>query len=760
MSFSEYAASGWKLCGIEPGRKSPTYKGWNDNPIADDALDGLDGAGLLHALSGTAALDIDDLETARPWLAERGVDVDALVAAPNAVMISSGRDNRAKLLYRMKRPLRTLKPKDSGIELRCATADGKSVQDVLPPTIHPDTRKPYAWKYGDPLVAHWSAPPPIPPSLLALWRELLAMSATQFEANPETAPSGALSPVETVRKAIYQHIHRNKVDITDYNQWLDVGARLHEATNGSQEGLDIWDEWSRTDTSMRKNGAPRYEGKEAIEVHYKSFHAGRQGNVSLDGQIAQLPAEKDEFEVENSSDESVEDSTAEKLKKQATARKADATAKLEARLVFVYAAERYFDTQRRRVINTDGALEHMFTHMMPRKKGGKKESPVQILKESSTKRYVDKVGFHPGEGAIFRDREDYSYANTYDGSRIPAPLEPTGEELDRIEWLFNRIDDPAYRIWLKQFYGHVVQRPGVKIRSAPLIWSAEEGNGKTTLVRMIPSLLVGPAFSKEITHNQLEDGFTGYLADTWHVNLTEFRASSRNEREAISKKVESWIADDVVTVRPMHQVAYSMPNHFFLTASSNFDDAASISNQNRKWAIHELKAPQFTEDEQRWIYDEFLLTPRAAGVLRHYFLAVDLAGFTASAKAIQTEARREMIEASASTDIEAMANAFDERSGPFVRDVVLVAEVTEWARKAGNFKPSMHRVGKLLAKPPFGGKAKRFRVGPGLFHGVIIRNHAKWDAAPGKEIMDHIQGADDGDLGVEEFVDETVDLLA
>ena len=91
MSFGEYVAHGWSICAIDRGKKAPTTNGWNTKPVPADAADGLDGAGLLHALSGTAALDIDDIQSARPWLAERGVDLDALLADDRAVTIDSGR---------------------------------------------------------------------------------------------------------------------------------------------------------------------------------------------------------------------------------------------------------------------------------------------------------------------------------------------------------------------------------------------------------------------------------------------------------------------------------------------------------------------------------------------------------------------------------------------------------------------------------------------------------------------------------------------
>lgn len=56
------------------------------------------------------------------------------------------------------------------LELRCATSEGLTVQDVLPPSIHPDTGKPYCWGgKGD-----WRDIPLIPPQLLDVWQQELA----------------------------------------------------------------------------------------------------------------------------------------------------------------------------------------------------------------------------------------------------------------------------------------------------------------------------------------------------------------------------------------------------------------------------------------------------------------------------------------------------------------------------------------------------------------------------------------------------------
>ncbi len=87
---------------------------------------------------------------------------------------------------------------------------------------------------------------------------------------------------------------------------------------------------------------------------------------------------------------------------------------------------------------------------------------------------------------------------------------------------------------------------------------------------------------------------------------------------------------------------------------------------------------------------------------------------------------------------------------------MLVGEVSEFLRKAGGFKSSIFRIGKLLTRTPFNGTAIQFRVGESRFRGVVVRNHKTWEHASGRAIMDHIQGVSD-DVGTE---DADVDLLA
>ncbi|MES9887276.1 MAG: phage/plasmid primase, P4 family [Candidatus Sedimenticola sp. 6PFRAG1] len=177
----DYISAGLALVPIPKGTKGPTTTGWNlpQNCIrtASD-LSKINGGniGLAHAFSNppTGALDIDNYTAACEWFRDKGVDLDSLLTADNAVQIRSGRENRAKLLYRLPFPLTQKKIKDSQgddiIDFRCAASNGVTVQDVLPPSIHPGTGKPYEWGgSGD-----FHNLPEIPPELLAVWQQLLS----------------------------------------------------------------------------------------------------------------------------------------------------------------------------------------------------------------------------------------------------------------------------------------------------------------------------------------------------------------------------------------------------------------------------------------------------------------------------------------------------------------------------------------------------------------------------------------------------------
>jgi hypothetical protein len=183
MRATDLISSGLALVPIPLGKKAPIAKGWNlkSNSITRtlnaNVLNGMN-IGLAHAYCApvpTCAIDIDHYPSAKDWLATHCIELDDLLLAPDAVVIRSGKKYSLKLLYRLPMGSVAIETKQiigsegkMSLEFRCATKTGKTVQDVLPPSIHPSGSQ-YEWKgNGSPLAL-----PTIPSELLQLWISLI-----------------------------------------------------------------------------------------------------------------------------------------------------------------------------------------------------------------------------------------------------------------------------------------------------------------------------------------------------------------------------------------------------------------------------------------------------------------------------------------------------------------------------------------------------------------------------------------------------------
>lgn len=250
---ANYVAHGIALVDIPPRTKRPLTFGWNEeaNAITDpQRASELNGnVGIAHAYCSplpTMALDIDDLPKARAFLSDYGIDLDSLLDADDAVQISSGREGRAKLLFRLPEgtspiPTKQITDPETGdmvLEFRCASANGLTVQDVLPPSIHPETGKPYQWAGK----GNWRAIPTIPSALLTVWQSLLKPTATKpLGSWPNAGDSSEITlPPETV-----QHLRSALLSMRadDRDLWIKCGMALKSL---GDVGRGLWLQWSLT----------------------------------------------------------------------------------------------------------------------------------------------------------------------------------------------------------------------------------------------------------------------------------------------------------------------------------------------------------------------------------------------------------------------------------------------------------------------------------------------------------------------------------
>lgn len=263
--IDQYLSAGWSLVPIPQGTKGPRHTGWNQRGSGLKSFADLPenyGVGLAHAYTGTMAFDIDSWELTTNY----GIDCDALYAAPDAVIIESGKPGHGKLLYRMPFGMtlpskKVIIERQTAFEFRCATMDGLTVQDVLPPSLHPETMRPYRWA-GQ---GHWARLPMVPDQILKIWRDLLSKEITSVK----------VDGVDASWEEIWQALSSINPDCTR-DEWVQAGMALHWAgiqMVNNDQALALWNTWSQ-------RGA-KYPGEREILNQWHSFRADKGTTVTL-----------------------------------------------------------------------------------------------------------------------------------------------------------------------------------------------------------------------------------------------------------------------------------------------------------------------------------------------------------------------------------------------------------------------------------------------------------------------------------------------
>jgi len=171
-SARQYNALGFQLVAMKSGHKGPQTANWHHKGVDIEQLTDNQNIGLIHNLSSTCSLDIDNRDDAiKVFQDYLGMDATAMKSAHPCWR---GSREGIKFLFRMPNLERigikklTYKEADKVVtvfELRGSTGNA-GCQDLLPPSIHP-TGVPYEWV--TPLPASFEEIPLLPDRLIELW---------------------------------------------------------------------------------------------------------------------------------------------------------------------------------------------------------------------------------------------------------------------------------------------------------------------------------------------------------------------------------------------------------------------------------------------------------------------------------------------------------------------------------------------------------------------------------------------------------------
>jgi len=248
---------------------------------------------------------------------------------------------------------------------------------------------------------------------------------------------------------------------------------------------------------------------------------------------------------------------------------------------------------------------------------------------------VKKITYAPGEERITDDRE-FNIWPGWGCEPAPGDITPWVELLDL---LFG--ENIESRTWFERWCAWPLQHPGSKMFSSSVLWGLRKGTGKS---------LVGYTLGKIYGLNfaEINDRILGESHNEWARN-TQFAMGdeiSTGDKRAASDRMKTMITREQLRINPKFIQSYVVPDVINYYFTSNHPDSFFLEDDDRRFFIHEVKAAPLPKA----FYDNYGLWLGGRGgvgpgipALFHHLLTLDMGDFSATSRALETEAKQEML---------------------------------------------------------------------------------------------------------------------
>lgn len=534
---------------------------------------------------------------------------------------------RMVLLYRCDEPVRKHRiVLDSGaIELL-----GDGCQVVVAGTHTSGSR--YEWPLGLPEPA--DIPSVTVDQIAAVWDALATCygSDTRFaKTSTAVVPAGEPLADEAVLADLKSALPF--VDATDYDLWIKCGIALKGI-----DAMELWLDWSQQDERFDPSQAQeKWDSFAPSEITYKSiFTWAAEGGWSNPG-AGGRPADPDEFddvtpanavakvcEVEAAMAYWMEQITGEQnasgiREKMTVGIRSDMRLNADARdtLARVMGAE----LRRLKQPTSLSILKKMITPadtraippwlrdwvylssdevFVARSTGqrmtaaafrivnlrnvGEDEDPVYVAMQKYEIPHADGAMYMPGADPVFEFQGIIKVNSYRPQPPLPEGYRPTDAEFKGLALIRDHLSRmlgsqaPLFEDWL----AHNVQRPGAKIRFAPII-RGTYGDGKTALGTMI-GVALGARNVNLVSATAVSSNFNGWGEGHSLVIMEEIRMVGHN-RHDILNALKPLISNDVVSVHRKGKDEYKAANTSNYMGFTNFDDALPVEHGDRRYWI-------------------------------------------------------------------------------------------------------------------------------------------------------------------------------
>ena len=194
------------------------------------------------------------------------------------------------------------------------------------------------------------------------------------------------------------------------------------------------------------------------------------------------------------------------------------------------------------------------------------------------------------------------------------------------------------RRYVLGWFAALVQKPAQKFNVALVIWSRQQGTGKSLIVETIGNLFDDRHF-EVVGQEVFNDNFTDWQAHKVMVVCDEV---SSTDKRAVADRIKGWITASKNNINAKNAPKYKQPNLIKYVFLSNHADAVYLDETDRRFYVVEASSDRL-QKEDSW---EFVQWRDGSGkaALLHYLLHLNIKDFNPTAPAPLSSSKAAMVE--------------------------------------------------------------------------------------------------------------------
>ncbi len=389
----------------------------------------------------------------------------------------------------------------------------------------------------------------------------------------------------------------NHEDLYEYDTWIKIGLAIFNITDGSEEGKELYIDWSSTDD----NGADI----ETIETNWDYWTKSKGKSKNKVG----YTCIKDFYNKYKPTDTStlqqifrryIDPNNPKDFREAIT----KMLQELNNRLIFVKETGDFIILDKKQRLKEDGEIESRdcwflkttnkvkdhfakenFTYYFDDGNGGQDFEiikPFNLWMEWDYRREVSEIGFDPQNKCkdIFNLWNGFAVSKEVADSFDESEAEPI---LHHIKELWANDDEEVYN-YILNLFAHYIQKPHIKT-GVLLALKSKQGGGKGIILDKLAKIIGDEHYIQNSNAEYLFGNFNGQLEGKIVCNLDEAFWGGDKKKEGV---VKNKITETRQTINKKNKEAYKVDDYVNYIITTNNDWFAGVSEDDRRHYCIEL----------------------------------------------------------------------------------------------------------------------------------------------------------------------------